>query len=176
MSQKIIFKKILIELKPSTFLKGEIGVFAASNIKKNEKIADGIHKEDYNSIISWSKLRYYNKNIRKKIHAFCIGTSDGFIPPEGMDFNKLSIEWYMNHSCEGKVGFNKNGDFIAIKNIRKGDELTYDYGLAESNPKFKMRCKCGSKKCRNIITGNDWLDPSFRKINQKFMLPALKGL
>jgi len=99
-----------------------------------------------------------------------------FIPLEPLDFNRLSIEWYFNHSCNGNLGFNRSGDFIAIRNISKDTELTYDYGLAESNPRFKMRCKCGSKKCRKIITGNDWKKETFRRSRIEYMLPALRGI
>jgi hypothetical protein len=101
--------------------------------------------------------------VRKKIWDFCIGTPGGFVPPEDFDFNKLSVEWYFNHSCEGNVGFNGDGDFTAIRNIKKDEELTYDYGLAELNPRFKMRCKCGSKSCRRTITGNDWKSEEFKR-------------
>ncbi len=105
---------------------------------------------------------------------FCIGTPEGFIPPENLDFNRLSIEWYLNHSCEGNCGFNDNGDFVAIREIESGEELTYDYGLAESNPNFRMMCACGSKSCRKLITGNDWKDEEFQAKNQDHMLPRLR--
>jgi hypothetical protein len=74
------------------------------------------------------------------------------------------------------VGFNRSGDFIAIRNISKDKELTYDYGLAESNPTFKMRCKCGSKRSRGIIMGNDWKEKTFRRSRIGYTLPALRGI
>jgi hypothetical protein len=163
-------KEYLIVLKPSLIDKGGIGVFAATDIKKGVKVAEGIHQDDYKNIIPWPRLKQYSKNIQKMVHNFCIGTHEGFIPPEEMDFNKLSVEWYFNHSCSGNLGFNNNGDFIAIKNIKKGKELSYDYGLAESNPEFKMKCNCGNKNCRKIITGNDWKNKEFRR----YMLPELR--
>lgn len=104
----------------------------------------------------------------------CIGAPEGFIPPDKLDFNTLSIEWYLNHSCEGNVGFNDDGDFVARRHIEKSEELTYDYTLAESNPRFRMECKCGSGGCRRIITGNDWKDPAFRAKNLDYMLPRLR--
>jgi len=152
-----------------------IGVLAVRPIRKRVKIADGIAEEDYKELVPWELLKRFNSSIQKKICDFCIGTPEGFIPPENLDFNKLSIEWYFNHSCDGNVGFNLNGDFIAVRNIKKGKELTYDYGLAESNPRFKMRCKCGSKKCRRTITGDDWKKEGFRKTRIPYMLPALRG-
>ena len=105
---------------------------------------------------------------------FCIGTPEGFIPPENMDFENMPVEWYMNHSCDGNIGFNDNGDFIALRDIKKGEELSYDYGLAESNPRFKMACTCGSKKCRKLVTGNDWKNLKFRKTHLNYMLPRLR--
>jgi hypothetical protein len=166
--------RVLIELRPSAIDGGGIGVFAVRNIMKDQKVADGIHEEDYEEMIPWVRFGTFDADVQKKIMDFCIGTPEGFIPPEGLDFNKLSVEWYLNHSCEGNCGFNDEGDFVAIKDVCRGDELTYDYGLAESNPKFIMTCTCGSGKCRKTITGNDWKEQGFRAKNQEHMLPHLR--
>ncbi len=143
---RIVFPKVLIELRPSR-LDG-VGVFAATPLKTDQRIAAGIADSDYRRLISWSSLGDYDVAVREKINAFCIGTPDGFIPPDKLDFNRLSVEWYLNHSCDGNVGFDEDGDFVARRPIRKGDELAYDYALAESNPRFRMECRCGSAHCR----------------------------
>ena len=163
---------VLIELRGSGI--SGIGVFAVKSIRKAQKIADGISAEDFKTLIPWRKFHKFDSAVRKKIWDFCIGTPEGFVPPEHFDFNKLSVEWYLNHSCDGNVGFDADGDFIAIRNVQKNEELTYDYGLAESNPRFKMRCKCGSRKCRTIITGNDWKSREFRRRNARYMHPRLR--
>lgn len=166
------FKKILIELRCSNI--DGVGVFASKRINKGKVIAEGIHEEEYKDLVSWEEAKSFDEDIKKKIRDFCIGTPWGFIPPEDYDFSKLSVEWYMNHSCNGNVGFNGTGDFVAIRNIEKDEELTYDYGLAESNPDFKMECNCGNLNCRKTITGNDWIDPEFRNKNMNYMLPKLR--
>jgi len=166
--------RVLIELRPSTVDGGGIGVFAVRNIMKDQKVADGIHEEDYEDMIPWARFGAFDWDVQKKIMDFCIGTPEGFIPPEDLDFNKLSVEWYLNHSCEGNCGFNDEGDFVAIKDVSRGDELTYDYGLAESNPRFIMTCTCGSEECRKKITGDDWKEQEFRAKNHKHMLPHLR--
>ncbi len=166
--------KVLMELKPSKIDRGGVGVFAVTDIRKGQRIASGINQEDYRLLILSKNLKNYDREARKKIRDFCIGTPEGFIPPGDLDFNKLSIEWYLNHSCNGNVGFNESGDFVARKNIKQGDELTYDYGLAESNPSFRMRCKCDAKNCRQMITGNDWKKAEFRRKNLEYMLPRLR--
>jgi SET domain-containing protein len=55
-------------------------------------------------------------------------------------------ERFMNHSCEFNT-ITKNKSDIAIKNIKKGEEITSNY----SNGIESFRCKCGSKKCKKII-------------------------
>lgn len=167
------FQKLLIELKPSQIDTGGVGVFAVVGINGGEKVANGIPIEDFSDIIPWGEFSHFSNEVQKKIMSFCVGTPEGFVPPDGLDFNKLSVEWYFSHSCNGSLGFDKNGNFIAIRDIKKGEELSYDYGLIESNPKFKMTCKCKSEKCRKIITGNDWKILIKDKIKKKYMHPIL---
>jgi hypothetical protein len=169
---KCKFQTVILEMGCSA-IRG-VGVFAVTNILKGERVAEGIHESDYKSLISWSEIDDCDNAIRDKILSFCVGSPEGFIPPDDLNFNTLSIEWYMNHSCEGNVGFNKKGDFITRRDVKKGEELTYDYGLAESNPAFKMTCKCAIKNCRRTITGNDWKDENFRATNLSYMLPRLR--
>ena len=62
----------------------------------------------------------------------------------------------MNHSCQPNVGFNAVDDFVAMRAIKRGEELCWDYGFAETNPKFRMKCQCGTVDCCGIVTGTDW--------------------
>jgi len=168
--------RVRLELRPSRIHTGGVGVFAVCNIETGQKVCDGISDEDFRELVSWGGFERYDADLQQKIMAFCVGTPDGFLPPPDFDFNKLSIEWYLNHSCEGSCGFNDDGDFIAARDIAKGEELSYDYGLVESNPRFSMRCTCGSKSCRHVITGNDWKDEDFFMKNWDRMHPRLRRL
>jgi uncharacterized protein len=168
----IVFRDIVIELCTSEI--HGVGVFAVQKIKAGSFVAEGISEGDYKDLVLWDEVKDVSLVVEKKIRDFCIGTPEGFIPPEDYDFNKLTVEWYFNHSCNGNVGFNENGDFVTIRNIKVGEELTYDYGLAESNPEFSMQCNCGSTNCRHLITGNDWKNPKFRETNLNHMLPKLR--
>ncbi len=168
--------EVRIELRPSHIHAGGVGVFAVRAIRKGQKAADGLMEDDFQNLVRWEVFHRYDKELQQKIEAFCIGTPDGFVPPTDLDFNALSIDWYLNHSCDGNCGFNDDGDFIAIKPIEKGEELSYDYALAESNPRFSMGCTCGSKNCRRVITGNDWKDERFIVRNRDHMHPHLRRL
>jgi hypothetical protein len=168
------FKYVIVELRPSKIASKGVGVFAVSRIDKGARVFEGVHLKYFKDLAPWTIYNRLPKSTQQKIMAFCVGTPDGFIPPDNYDFNSLSIEWYLNHSCDGNIGFDKSGDFIAVKSIKPGDEMTYDYGLVESNPKFRMRCNCKTSNCRNIITGDDWRRLRIDPKKLKYMHPYLK--
>ena len=76
------------------------------------------------------------------------------------NYNGNSARW-INHSCDPNCEANeeKGRMFIdARRNIRPGEELTYDYNLIVEErytPALKRLyvCRCGSKKCRGTILG-----------------------
>jgi SET domain-containing protein len=59
---------------------------------------------------------------------------------------------YINHSCDPNTFFRctpERAEVYARRAIRKGEELTCDYGESQHNGKLK--CRCGSAKCRGFI-------------------------
>ncbi len=58
---------------------------------------------------------------------------------------------FINHSCDPNVAHVSERRVIAIKNLKKGDELVYDYSLTEAEPGWQIQCSCGTKDCRRII-------------------------
>jgi SET domain-containing protein len=59
---------------------------------------------------------------------------------------------YINHSCEPNTFMRctaTRAEFYALRDIRPGEELTVDYG--ESHHEGRLRCRCGSRKCRGWI-------------------------
>lgn len=72
----------------------------------------------------------------------------------------------VNHSCNPNCGIKVNSndahDFVAMKNINSGEEITFDYAMRNFGiDYFPKICKCGSDKCRGKITG--WKDLSLKK-------------
>jgi S-adenosylmethionine/arginine decarboxylase-like enzyme len=59
---------------------------------------------------------------------------------------------YLNHSCNPNCGIKDKFKIVAMKDIKKGEELTWDYDMSE-NSDWTMKCTCGSKKCRKNIKG-----------------------
>jgi len=71
----------------------------------------------------------------------------------GKTFLMMEPERNINHSCDPntKANTEKYCD-IAIKNIKKGEEITSDYS-GTSNPDFI--CNCGSKNCKGFFTNKN---------------------
>ncbi len=76
---------------------------------------------------------------------------------------------YINHSCspncEAENEDEKHIWIMALRDIKKGEELTYNYGYDldcyEDHP-----CKCGSENCVGYIVGeDDW--PKLKKLLAK---------
>jgi uncharacterized protein len=59
---------------------------------------------------------------------------------------------YINHSCNPNTYLRrayKKVEFYSLRTIKKGEELSADYG--ETHHDGKLPCKCGAKNCRGYI-------------------------
>lgn len=87
-------------------------------------------------------------------------------------------EDYINHSCDPNTRIDFTGmNFIASRDIKKGEEITYNYLTTEYDlvkDGLNFNCRCGSKNCLKIIKGFKFLK-KFQKLKLKFLLsPFLK--
>jgi len=61
---------------------------------------------------------------------------------------------YVNHACAPNCGFHMRGDvamLVAIRDIARGEELTFDYSTIAAEDPWRMACCCGSGECRGEI-------------------------
>ena len=70
-----------------------------------------------------------------------------------------NIAKYMNHSCDGNceaVNYEQEGEIwiTARRNIKKGEELVYDYGY-DMEHFLDHPCGCGSDNCIGYIVRED---------------------
>ena len=59
---------------------------------------------------------------------------------------------FINHSCAPNTYFRctpERAEVYALRAIRRGEELTVDYG--ESHHDGKLACRCGARDCRGYI-------------------------
>ena len=134
------------------------GVFAEANVRKGERLAifggDIMLIDEIDALPE--KLQEYPMQIEER---FVLGLRHG-IRPEATDF--------FNHSCNPNAGFKGQIFLVAMRDIRKNEEITFDYAMVVSksigsNIVFEMDCTCGSPGCRNRITEDDWKLPLLQK-------------
>jgi len=91
-----------------------------------------------------------------------IEIADGFsIGPRRVSDLQRMPQHYVNHSCDPNAGFRGQIFLVAMRPIRTGEEVCYDYamvirGVIPGAPAFSLRCSCGAKLCRGTITADDW--------------------
>jgi uncharacterized protein len=136
------------------------GIFAKEEIKKGEMlfVMGGyiLTIEDENNL----KGVVTDKPIEIS-EWFSIG------PRKPADLNRMP-QHYVNHSCNPNAGFKGQIFMVAMKKIRGGVQITYDYAMVmtanpASNTYFKMRCLCGAQNCRGYITEDDWRQTELQK-------------
>jgi hypothetical protein len=92
---------------------------------------------------------------------------DMFIGPLGAD-EKEGGMIFSNHSCDPNIGVQGQIVFVAMRDIKPGEELTHDWATTDDDS-YEMECKCGAKDCRKIITGQDWRRGDLRRKYGKYM-------
>lgn len=129
------------------------GVFALRNFRKGEVVFTNVRGE------------FLKEKDLKRI-----------IKREGDHLNEIDKEtWeimnppgrYINHSCDpnvvSKESARKNVPYIALKAIKKGEELTGDYRI-NAFIGNTWKCNCGSKNCKGKVTSDFFtLSPMLQK-------------
>lgn len=127
-----------------------LSIFAIEAIKKGELVAArGGYLVDRKGL---EKVRNLDPH-RKRVIWMPIDDNLYLAPSKESEIEKVLI--YLNHSCEPNVGPRGDICFVAMRNIKAGEELTIDYAMTDAIP-YSMKCNCGNKTCRMIITGEDW--------------------
>ena len=163
-------KKSIVKGEWIKFSKSKIhsnGGLAAKNIPKNTRIIEYvgnlITKKEAEKIADREIARHKRNSKNGAVYLFDLNKKydiDGNVP-----WNPAKN---INHSCNPNAEFDvKEGRvwIVAIKNIKKGEEITYDYGYDIENWQDHS-CKCGSKNCVGYIIGQeDW--DKFKEMGHK---------
>lgn len=113
------------------------GVFAVSDIPTGALIADFIGA-------------IYSSTAATKLppvmvdHALQIGPTQ-FVHA----YNRLAE--IINHSCDPCAGIHNLTQVVTIRDVRKGEEITWDYAMTEMSDWRLDDCLCGSGRCRGTV-------------------------
>ena len=97
-----------------------------------------------------------------------------FEPPE-----KKVFDDYVNHSCNPTCYVDyAHFNLIALRNIKKGEELTFDYNTAEYDMIAHggdFSCHCEARHCINHVRGFRYLPFSEKNKMREFLSPFLRS-
>jgi len=125
--EKLIYVK-------ETPLKGR-GIFAVRDIRKGEIISTFTGPR-----VKIERLGDFAPEVVD--HLFNVGTDEYLLAREP--------EVRTNHSCDPNAGIVRDVCLIAMRDIHKDEEITFDYSII-INDDWVLECLCGSPLCRKII-------------------------
>ncbi len=116
------------------------GIFAQESIRKGSVI-----KEMTGERMVWA-------TVKKHINAGTMRVDDPLEIEEDVFLKLDPSSYFFNHSCEPNAGIRKQTELFALRAIKRGEEITFDYSTVVcTHSSWTMRCKCGSPSCRKII-------------------------
>ena len=148
----------LYKIKKSNIDKNGRGLYATKNIKAGTKIIEYVgniitkkQTEDSDKFDNSKPIYLFNLNKRYDL--------DGLVP-----WNPARL---INHSCSNNADYEGKGLkiwVIANQEIKKGEEITCDYGFGYDSDYRQFPCDCKSINCCGYIvrTQSRW------RINKKF--------
>jgi hypothetical protein len=132
------------------------GIFARADIRKDERLA-----------IFGGKIMLIDDmyQIPEELQRFTMQIEERFVlGPSGTVAEDTD---FFNHSCCPNSGFRGQVFLVAMRDIRAGEEITFDYAMTVSESVgsdmvFSLDCACGSPLCRKTITEQDWMLPELQ--------------
>lgn len=159
-------KKELFEIRNSV-IHGQ-GLYAAQDIEKDtwiiQYVGEHISKEE-SERRSTALIEKTEGSNDARVYVFIL--NDEVDIDGDVDWNPARL---MNHSCEPNVEAQNWQDkeiwFIALRDIKKGEELTFNYGF-EADTWEDHPCRCGKPSCVGYIVAEDQWPTLKRKIAAK---------
>jgi len=130
------------------------GIFVSRDIKKGGRIMTLVGKEVKHLIVS--------PTVAKRISVNIMGVGKNkWIDPQ-------KREWvFFNHSCNPNTAIKNQIQVTALRNIKKDEEITFDYSTTEADIFWSMKCYCKEKNCRKTIKSIKFLPSNvFKKYSE----------
>ncbi|TMS37795.1 hypothetical protein L596_004654 [Steinernema carpocapsae] len=166
---RVVQERIKVKLEVQQFPGKGNGVVAEEMIAKNSFVCEyageliSAEEEQRRAKTSRSSPHNYTFTIKEHLQS---GTRTSYIDAR----HRSNIARFINHSCDPNltpciVRFNSEAPHVALfarRQIKKGEELCYDYGPSEkssveggsgsySEPEQRKACCCGAENCRGYL-------------------------
>lgn len=92
---------------------------------------------------------------------------------DGSVVQSCGLSKYMNHSCDANILDTGKGFDIVVRDIRKGEEATYDYRTFYDED-WGFQCRCGAPDCCGTFACRHPLPRGLRAKWDRLLKPALE--
>ena len=153
----------LYKIKKSNIDRKGRGLYSTKNIKEGTRIID------YIGNIITKKQTEENPKFDNLKPIYLFNLNNRYDLDGDVSWNDARL---INHSCSNNCDYDGKGLklwVIAMKDIKKGEEITCDYGFGYDSDYKQFPCNCGSEKCVGYIVreGSRWrINKKFRKSNR----------
>lgn len=119
------------------------GVYANREFKKGETV-----------YVLSGEIVTFEESIRR-IHEGLEKQTDSLQVDLEKDMDLDDFSRIFNHSCDPNTGIRGISELFALRDIKIGDQITYDYSVTIGpnipDSLWSMDCHCGSKNCRKVL-------------------------
>jgi SET domain-containing protein len=136
-----------------------LGVFAKTNLAAGTRVVALVGKSRW----IWKIPRWYWE------HCFQVDYDRYVMPRPG------SAGWSINHSCDPNCWISGERSIVTMRDVKKGEELTFDYSTNVGWNDYSMACECGKRRCRRVIRSYANLDGELKRRYGKQVSPFLLG-
>jgi SET domain-containing protein len=132
-----------------------VGLFAVEDINKNDLLAVKAGKiVDEATVIEKAEVINGSQHQIEK-NLFITG-----LTPEEVDRTLIGY----NHSCAPNAYISGQIELRAMRDIKRGEEITVDYATIFMSDTQSFKCVCGSPACRHFIKPSvDYKNPELQK-------------
>jgi hypothetical protein len=81
---------------------------------------------------------------------------------------------FTNHSCDPNAIVSEGLVVVALEDIPLGGEILVDYATTEVDPLWRLRCSCGSPRCRVQVRSFQFLPEDLRERYAPFLPIAFR--
>ncbi len=138
------------------------GVFTTKDIPEGTIV---YVKDSLEQVISPAGYLLHSEEMRTIIDKY------SYIDEKGNRIISWDFAKYVNHCCNCNTISTGYGFEIAIRNIKKGEQITDEYGIFNIDKEINLIC--GETVCRKVIHPDDF-DKYYREWDEKIKASLLK--
>jgi len=125
------------------------GMFATRDIRKGDIVFHGEERSQRIVTKRWVE-RHWDERARRDFRHYAYPVSSEVY----ILWDERAENWApQNHSCEASTAYD-GLNVVALRDVRRGEELTLDYADVLDETAAPFACTCGSARCRGMIKGS----------------------